>query len=180
MKKGILFMSFLASTFFGFQAFAQEIIEGAAISVDKDVNDYGDIEYMANGECEFVVTNTGTEPLLITGARGSCGCTVPTYPKEPIAPGASAVIKVTYDTKRVGNFSKTVTITSNAVNEPTKVVSIKGKVGPMPEGAAPVAPATGPAATPGNTPAKPAATAKPTAVAPARPAPSKTTVTPRK
>lgn len=145
MKKGVLFMSLLVSSLFGFQAVAQEIIEGPAISVDKDVNDYGDLEFAANGECEFIVTNTGTEPLLLTGARGSCGCTVPTYPKEPISPGASAAIKVTYDTKRVGNFSKTVTITSNAVNEPTKTVSIKGKVAPQPEGAAPVAPATGPA-----------------------------------
>ena len=141
-------MSIFVSSIFGFQAVAQEIIAGPAISVDKETHDYGDIVYEANGECTFTITNTGTEALIISGARGSCGCTVPTYPKEPIAPGATASIKVTYDTKRPGNFKKSVTITSNASNEPSKTVYIQGKVGPKPEGTAPVAPATGPTATP--------------------------------
>lgn len=141
-------MSVLVSSLFGFQAFAQEIIAGPAIGVDKETHDYGNIPYEANGECFFTISNTGTEPLLITGARGSCGCTVPEYPKEPIAPGKTASIKVTYDTKRPGNFKKSVTITSNATNDPSKTVYIEGNVGAKPEGAAPVAPATGPTAAP--------------------------------
>lgn len=152
MKKGILFMSLFVSSFFGFQAVAQEIIAGPSISVDKETHDYGSIAYEANGECEFTITNTGSEDLIISGARGSCGCTVPTYPKEPIAPGKTATIKVTYDTKRPGDFKKSVTITSNATNEPSKVVYIQGKVAPKPEGTAPVAPATGPTVTPSATP----------------------------
>lgn len=151
MKKGILLMSVLVSSFFGFEAIAQEIIAGPAISIDKETHDYGNIAYDANGECEFTITNTGTEDLIISGARGSCGCTVPTYPKEPIAPGKSATIKVTYDTKRPGSFKKSVTITSNASNDPSKTVYIQGNVAAKPEGAAPVAPATGPTATPSTT-----------------------------
>jgi hypothetical protein len=148
MKKRVLFLSVLVGSLFGFNAGAQEIIAGPAISVDKETHDYGNIAYDANGECEFTITNTGTEDLIISGAKGSCGCTVPTYPKEPIAPGKSATIKVTYDTKRPGSFKKSVTITSNAVNEPSKIVYIQGNVGPKPEGAAPVAPAVGPTAAP--------------------------------
>ena len=66
--------------------------------------------------------------MIITDAKGSCGCTVPTYPKNiPIKPGETQAIKVTYDTKRPGNFTKTVTIHSNA-KTPEKVITIKGMV----------------------------------------------------
>ena len=61
-------------------------VGGAEISFEKEVHDYGVMEQNGNGQCEFVFTNTGTEPLLITNARGSCGCTVPEWPREPIAP----------------------------------------------------------------------------------------------
>ena len=97
------------------------------ISFEKETHDYGTIDQGANGTYEFVFTNTGKEPLIITNAKGSCGCTVPAWPNEPIAPGASDVIKVKYDTKRLGAFNKSVTITSNAAT-PTKVIKIKGKV----------------------------------------------------
>lgn len=100
----------------------------ASISIDKEVHDYGTIENGANGACIFTITNTGTEPLIISRAKGSCGCTVPEWPREAIAPGASAEMKVTYDTKRTGAINKSVTITSNATNTPTKVVRIKGTV----------------------------------------------------
>jgi hypothetical protein len=118
MKQGILFMSFAVSPMFGFQSVAQEIISGPAISVNKDVHDYGNIAFAANGECDFVITNNGTEPLIINDARPSCGCNVPQYTKEPIAPGASTTIKVAYDTKRSGSFSKTITFMTNALNDP--------------------------------------------------------------
>jgi hypothetical protein len=144
MKNKILLTALFSLSFFGLNLIAQEVVQGPAITVDKETHDYGVIQFDSNGECEFTITNSGTEPLLITGARGSCGCTVPTYPQEPIAPGKSAVIKVTYDTKRPGSFQKSVTISSNAANEPTKTVYIKGNVEPKPEGAAPVAPVTGP------------------------------------
>ena len=75
--------------------------------------DYGTIEQNADPLRTFTFKNTGDAPLIITGARGSCGCTVPSYPKKPIAPGETAVIEVRYDTKRVGAFRKSVRITTN-------------------------------------------------------------------
>ena len=100
----------------------------AEMTFETDVHDFGTIDYAGNGTYEFKFKNTGTEPLIITDAKGSCGCTVPTYPKNiPIKPGENQVIKVTYDTKRPGNFIKTVTINSNA-KTPQKVITIKGVV----------------------------------------------------
>ena len=89
---------------------------GAKIEFETETIDYGTIENNADGNREFKFTNTGNSPLVISSAKGSCGCTVPTWPKEPIAPGKSSVIKVHYDTKRAGTFNKSVTLISNAVN----------------------------------------------------------------
>ena len=99
----------------------------AKITFDSEVIDYGTIEQGADGVREFKFTNNGKEPLIISNARGSCGCTVPTWPKNPIKPGESSVIKVKYDTKRLGAINKSVTITSNAETA-TKVIRIKGKI----------------------------------------------------
>jgi hypothetical protein len=104
--------------------------DGAQIEFKSETIDYGTIENKSDGNREFHFTNTGNTPLVITNAKGSCGCTVPTWPKEAIAPGESSVIKVHYDTKRTGPFTKTITLTSNAVNAPTKVIKIKGTVNP--------------------------------------------------
>jgi len=103
----------------------------AEIAFSKDLHDFGTINKGDNGTIEFNFKNTGKEPLIISNAQGSCGCTVPVWPKEPIAPGASSSIKVTYDTKRVGAFTKTVTITSNAVTS-SKTITIKGVVNDVP------------------------------------------------
>ena len=100
----------------------------AEITFESELHDFGSIEYAGNGTYEFKFKNTGKEPLIISDAKGSCGCTVPTYPKNiPIMPGKSEIIKVTYDTKRPGPFTKTVTIHSNA-KTPEKVITIKGNV----------------------------------------------------
>ncbi len=98
---------------------------------ETEVMDYGTIEHNADGNREFKFVNVGKEPLIISNAVGSCGCTTPVWPKEPIKPGASAVIKVHYATDRVGAFEKTVTLTSNA-DTPSKVIKIKGVVNPDP------------------------------------------------
>jgi hypothetical protein len=97
------------------------------ITFTQELHDYGTIKQGADGSCEFRFKNTGKEPLIISNARGSCGCTVPTWPKEPVMKGQMATIQVHYDTKRVGAFTKTVTIESNA-KEATKVITIKGVV----------------------------------------------------
>ena len=102
-------------------------VDGPGIVFESETIDYGTIAHNADGKREFVFVNNGNKPLIITNAQGSCGCTVPSYPKEPIAPGAKAVIGVKYATDRVGAFTKTVTLTTNAAN-PTKVLTIKGTV----------------------------------------------------
>jgi hypothetical protein len=112
-------------------------VEGAGMVYENETIDYGSIAHNADGKREFVFTNNGNKPLIITNATGSCGCTVPTTPKEPIAPGAKGIIGVKYATDRVGPFSKTVTVTSNAEGQPTKVLTIKGTVLPDPTPAAP-------------------------------------------
>lgn len=103
-------------------------VEGAGMVFATEIIDYGTIAHNADGRREFVFTNNGNTPLIITNTQGSCGCTVPTTPKEPIAPGAKGVIGVKYATDRVGPFTKTVTVSSNAAGQPTKVLTIKGTV----------------------------------------------------
>jgi hypothetical protein len=104
-------------------------VEGAGMVFASETIDYGTVAANSDGKREFVFTNNGNKPLIITNATGSCGCTVPSYSKEPIAPGAKGVIGVKYDTSRAGQpFTKTVTITSNAVGSPSKTLTIKGNV----------------------------------------------------
>ncbi|MCC6542294.1 MAG: DUF1573 domain-containing protein [Flavobacteriales bacterium] len=110
---------------------------GPMISLDKEVHDYGTIKQGGNGECEFTVTNTGDQPLIISNCQGSCGCTVPQCDTAPIKPGQKSTIKVKYDSNRVGPINKSVTITSNATNAPSKVVTIKGTVEATAPAAAP-------------------------------------------
>lgn len=77
---------------------------------------------------EYEFTNTGTEPLIISDAKASCGCTVPSWPKEPIQPGGKGSIKVQFDSKgKPGQQSKKVTITANTDPSPI-FLTIKGNV----------------------------------------------------
>ena len=103
-------------------------VGGAGMLFENETIDYGTIPHNADGKREFVFVNNGSKPLIITNATGSCGCTVPSFPKEPIAPGAKATIGVKYATDRVGAFTKTVTVTSNAEGSSSKVLTIKGTV----------------------------------------------------
>lgn len=106
---------------------AKTAIKGPQMVFEKETVDYGTIEQGSDPYRMFTFVNEGTEPLIISNARGSCGCTVPTYPKEPIMPGESAEVKVRYDTNRVGPFTKRVTLTTNE-GENTRVLTIKGVV----------------------------------------------------
>ena len=126
MKKFILSMGLMFMGAVALQA-QNTVATGAELTFDKEVHDYGTIKQGANGDCEFKFTNTGTAPLVISDAKGSCGCTVPEWPKNPIKPGESASIKVHYDTKRPGAINKTVTVTAN-IPENAKVLRIKGTV----------------------------------------------------
>ena len=114
-----------------------KVQNGPEIEFEKVVHDYGEVPYNGNGECEFRFPNTGNEPLLVQKPKSSCGCTIPSWPKEPILPGETEVIKVTYRTNRVGNINKTVTVTSNAISNPTVVLRITGRVLEQPTEAMP-------------------------------------------
>ncbi len=102
-------------------------IEQPIIAFESEIIDYGTIEQGSDGVREFKFKNIGSAPLLISEARKSCGCTIPSFPKHPIKPGESSIIKVKYDTKRIGAINKTVTIVSNA-QRTNIVLRIKGKV----------------------------------------------------
>ncbi len=128
---------------FVFSAFAQNTTEQKSkkvkepeITFESLVHDYGNIMQGDNGTCEFVFKNTGKADLILTNCRASCGCTVPSWPKDPIAPGKKGVIKVTYNTKRIGAINKSITVESNAVNNRV-VLKINGNVAAKPAEAAP-------------------------------------------
>ena len=107
--------------------FATLSINSQEFKFEQETIDYGKIIKGSEGERTFVFTNVGDAPLVIQSIKSSCGCTVPKKPKAPIMPGEKGEIKVSYDTKRIGGFSKQITILSNATTA-RKIVKIKGLV----------------------------------------------------
>lgn len=99
----------------------------AVISFDSTEHDYGTLPYGGDGTWEFEFRNTGTEPLLLTNVRSSCGCTVPEWPREPIEQGRKGTIRVSYNTRLSGTFSKSISVFSNASATPV-ILKIRGKV----------------------------------------------------
>ncbi|MBK6345459.1 MAG: DUF1573 domain-containing protein [Bacteroidales bacterium] len=133
MKKSV---SLLVAVLLGIGSiFAQEVkTETAApnpnapeITFEKIVHDYGTLFVGGDGNCEFIFTNTGKEPLILSSVKSSCGCTVPSYPREPILPGKKESIKVKYDTGRLGPINKSITVMSNAKTA-TVVLKITGNI----------------------------------------------------
>jgi len=122
---------------------AQTASANLGYKFDFMTHDYGTIQKGGDPYCQFQLTNTGKDALVITEAHGSCGCTVPEYSKEPIAPGKTVIIKVHYDTNRPGPFEKTVTVTFQGITAPA-VLHIHGVVE--------VPPADTPFPGPGTTP----------------------------
>lgn len=105
-------------------------ITGPKTSVQFPViaHDFGKVKQNTDNNYVFKFTNTGKEPLLISDAKGSCGCTVPEYPKEPIAPGKTGEIKVVYKPgAQQGNQNKTVTVTANT-DPPQTLLNISADV----------------------------------------------------
>ncbi len=129
MKKlGILLSLFAFALVF--QASAQEQASGAVISFKEKSVDFGDIVQGAKVEHTFVLTNSGTVPLVISNVAATCGCTVPSWPKEPVAPGKSAEIKVSFNSAgKMGQQNSVVRIYSNA-SEPIEKVSLVSNVLP--------------------------------------------------
>lgn len=130
MKKivAILFFSVLSISMNSQENKSNKVdLDAPVFKFEVETIDYGKIEKGSDGVRVFTFTNTGKSPLIVEKVKGSCGCTVPTKPEGPIMPGETGEIQVKYDTNRVGGFSKTVTITSNA-SEPVKRLKVKGIV----------------------------------------------------
>lgn len=94
---------------------------------DKTVSDFGEIEQGIPKEAEFKLTNEGKEPLLIQMAKAGCGCTNLKYSQEPVLPGKSTIIAATYNAAAMGQFTKSITVTTNADPNPVMLL-IKGTV----------------------------------------------------
>jgi hypothetical protein len=110
-----------------FIGLTQQANAQAKIEFKTDIIDYGEITKGSDGLRIFEFTNTGNAPLIVSNVKSSCGCTVPSKPDGPVAPGESSTIEVKYDTKRIGPIRKTVTVYSNA-DQPIVSLKIKGKV----------------------------------------------------
>ena len=105
------------------------------LKLKETEHDFGKIPQGKPVYYNFEIVNTGKEALKLDDVHASCGCTTPEWNREPIAPGATAVIKVGYNAAAEGNFTKSITITYN--NNQTKLLNIKGTVWKAPEGSAP-------------------------------------------
>ena len=96
----------------------------------EKIHDFGSINQGDRVGTAFEFTNTGKNDLIITDAIGSCGCTVPDYPKNAIKPGENGIIKVLFNTTgKSGVQNKTVTITANTTTG-TEILNIKANVIP--------------------------------------------------
>lgn len=104
----------------------------ARIEFEEAMHDFGEIEFGGEGTYEFRFTNTGKSPLILDNVRSTCGCTVPEWTRKPLDPSSTGTIRVIYDTHRVGAFSKTLIVYSNAANSPIRIF-IKGTVLPFEE-----------------------------------------------
>ena len=105
-----------------------EKISMPEIEIDQDYFDFGEIDQDKSIHIDFKLKNIGNAPLLISSVKGSCGCTVPEWPKEVVKPGKETNIKVTFNSgKRQGKQKKTVTLVTNAIPS-TRVLTITGTV----------------------------------------------------
>ncbi|MED5354765.1 MAG: DUF1573 domain-containing protein [Bacteroidota bacterium] len=122
MKKILFIVCVLAVNF---NLFSQD--KTAKINFLTTEIDYGIIEKGSNGVRDFIFTNDGDSPLIITNVKSTCGCTIPKKPNKPILPGETEKIQVKYDTNRVGFIRKSIMVSSNA-ETPTVILKISGKV----------------------------------------------------
>ncbi len=140
MKK-IVFLIMVLAASMSLTSMSPSSSEGTKphIQFDNTKHDFGTIVQNGNGSWEFKFKNTGKEPLIIQNVRSSCGCTIAQRPSKPILPGETASIKVRYDTRRLGVFHKTITVSSNADNA-SVVLEIRGEVKAKPKEEVPTVP----------------------------------------
>ena len=127
MKNLLFLITFLAVTTLSAQDNVSVASTGAIFDWDKTEHNFGKIEKDEKVTVEFTFTNSGTEPLIILQAKGSCGCTVAEYTKSPIEPGEEGRVLATYNAAKEGAFTKTITVTANNSEGPQKLL-VKGTV----------------------------------------------------
>lgn len=111
-------------------------VSGPRATWDKTTEEMGDIPQNVPRVAAFNLTNDGNEPLLISSAQASCGCTNLVYSREPLLPGKSTSVTATYNAAAKGPFMKTITVRTNA-GDPATVLQIKGNVQEKPAGQKP-------------------------------------------
>ena len=124
MKKILLICAVVLG--FAFNASAQTDAK-AEFKFNEEKHDFGKIPQGTPVTTVFEFTNVGTEPLILTEVKPTCGCTIADYTKTPVAKGAKGTIKITYNAAVVSAFNKTIVVTSNA-KTPTKYLNIVGEV----------------------------------------------------
>jgi len=130
MMKKIKYLILLLSVIpLGLRAQEKQISTNDSIVFKYVKYDFGTIIQGSNAVCKFTFTNKADEQLLLTNVKASCGCTLVTWPQKPIKTGKKGIIKVTYDTKNIGAFSKYITVNSSATNS-TVYLFISGSVIP--------------------------------------------------
>jgi hypothetical protein len=133
MKKVLLSAAFIFGVVFFAMSQATVAVESgspttmAKFKWEKTTHNFGKIQQGKPVSVEFTFTNKGTTPLVISNVRGSCGCTVTKYTKDPIAPGKTGNVKATYNAAAMGAFNKSVRVTAN-VEGGTETLFIKGEV----------------------------------------------------
>jgi hypothetical protein len=126
----------LLALFLAVGVYAQENtnVSGPKITFEEKTHDFGDITQGDVVKKVFTFKNTGTEPLILSNVQTTCGCTAPQWPREPIAPGASAELTIQFNsTGKQGKQNKVITIFSNATNAQERV-TITTFVAPKPQG----------------------------------------------
>lgn len=125
MKRTSLLILMIAVT--TLMAVGQKKSKIVEMEFDKMEHQFGTLEYSADGSCVFKFKNNSKKPIAITNVKSSCGCTSPSWSKEPIQPGESGIIDVVYNTNIPGAFNKTIQVFSTAKNSPVRL-SVKGNV----------------------------------------------------
>ncbi len=119
-------IAFIFGTFMVYCAWAQEAtteaVSGPVITFEETAHEFGDIQQGDVVEHIFAFENTGTEPLIITNVQTTCGCTAPSWPRDPIAPGQVNEIKVRFNSAgKMGRQNKVITIISNATTSSSQI-----------------------------------------------------------
>lgn len=102
-------------------------IDATTIAFHSVEYDFGKMQLHQAQTCRFEITNTGTQPLVISNVEVTCGCTVARWDKKPVRPGKSILLELTYDSEYPGWFQKTIKVHSNAIGAPHTLI-IKGEV----------------------------------------------------